>query len=158
MSNPHGPAGIGGWLILPVVGLLAYPLRVVALLATDFLPMFEGGEWSALTTPGSPIYHPLWAPAIVCEIAGNVGFLAFDLALLYLLFTKSPRFPAGFIVFALLNLLFVSGMVVLVWQITGSAGTTVVELARGAGVAAVWVPYMLVSKRVRNTFKAPETN
>jgi hypothetical protein len=40
-------------------------------------------------------------PVIVAEIFCNVGFLLFDLALRYLLFAKSHRFPRAFIAFSL---------------------------------------------------------
>jgi hypothetical protein len=156
-----GPVGIGGWLILPMIGLFIVPLRAVTVLVTDFVPIFHGGAWGSLTTPGGEHYHPLWAPVILYEIACNVGFVAFDLALLVLLFGKSPRFPKAFIVFAVLNLLFIVSDTALAWQIPSVAARgfegAAVEIVRSLVVAAVWVPYMLVSKRVRNTFKAKET-
>jgi hypothetical protein len=157
-----GPRGVGGWLILPLLGLFVFPLRVAVSLATDYWPIFRGGIWENLTTPGSAVYHPLWAPVIVGEITCNVGFLLFDLALLYLLFTKSRRFPKAFIVFTLANLLFIVSDAAIAWQIPAVAARGLEgvagEIARSLVVAAVWVPYMLVSKRVRNTFKAPEAN
>jgi hypothetical protein len=161
-AKPDGPAGIGGWLILPVIGLFVFPVRVVISLVTDYVPIFQGGIWGNLTTPGSEVYHPLWAPVIIGEIFCNVGFLFFDLALIYLLFTKSHRFPKAFIVFTLANLAFIVGDAAIAWQIPAVAARGLegvgAEIARTLVVAAVWVPYMLVSKRVRNTFRAPEAN
>jgi hypothetical protein len=177
MSNPYatpqapvaeapakvdGPVGIGGWLILPVIGLFVFPLRAVMVLITDFLPIFQGGAWSNLTTPGAEHYHALWAPVILYEIACNVGFVVFDLALLVMLFGKSARFPKAFIVFALLNLFFIVSDTLLAGQIPAVAARglegSAVEIARSLVVVAIWVPYMLMSKRVRNTFKANDAN
>lgn len=157
-----GPRGIGGWLILPVIGLLVFPVRVLISLATDYWPIFQGGIWGNLTTPGTEVYHPLWAPVIVGEIFFNVAFFAFDLVLLYLLFTKSHRFPKAFVAFALSNLLFIVCDAALAWQIPAVAARGVAglagEIARSLAVVAIWVPYMLVSKRVRNTFTAGSAN
>jgi len=161
-AKSDGPVGIGGWLILPVIGMFVFPVRVAAILVTDYWPLFERGIWANLTTPGSPVYHPLWAPVILYEIACNGAFLLFDLVLLILLFSKSRRFPMAFVVFALLNVFFILSDAALAWQIPavaargleGAAG----EIARSLVVAAIWVPYMLVSKRVRNTFKAGAAN
>jgi hypothetical protein len=154
------PQGIGGWLILPMIGLFVFPVRVAISLATDYAPIFRDGIWGSLTTPGSAVYHSLWAPVIVGEIFCNVAFLLFDLALLYLLFSKSRRFPMAFIVFALGNLAFIAGDAAIAWQIPAVAARGLEgfagEIARALVMAAVWVPYMLVSKRVRNTFRAPE--
>lgn len=157
-AKSEGPAGIGGWLILPVIGMFVFPVRVVAILVTDYWPLFERGIWTNLTTPGSPVYHALWGPVILYEMVCNGLFLVYDLVLLILLFGKSRRFPMAFVVFALLNVLFLVSDAALAWQIPavaargleGAAG----EIARAVVAAAVWVPYMLVSKRVRNTFKA----
>lgn len=154
----EGARGIGGWLLLPVLGLCLFPFYVAYSLATDYWPIFAPGMWGSLTTPASQAYHPLWAPALLYGIAANVAFVAFDLVLLVLLCRKSPRFPKAFIVFALLNFAFVSSIALLVWHITGAAEAGVTEVARVAVLVAVWVPYLLVSKRVRNTFKAPEPN
>jgi hypothetical protein len=159
-TKTAGPQGIGGWLILPLIGLFVFPVRVVISLISDYWPLFQGGVWGNLTTPGSEVYHPLCAPVIAVEIAFNAGFLLLDLALLYLLFTKSYRFPKAFIAFALLNLAFIVGDAAVAWQIPAVAARGLeapgAEVARALVLAAVWVPYMLVSKRVRNTFRAPE--
>ena len=154
----EGPRGIGGWLLLPVIGLFLFPFYAAYSLATDYWPIFGLGMWSSLTTPGSEAYHPLWAPTLIYGIAANVALVAFDLVLVFLLFQKAPRFPRAFVVFALLNFAFVSSIALIVWLIVGGAEAAVKEVARSALLVAVWVPYMLVSKRVRNTFKAPETN
>ncbi|MEA3195380.1 MAG: hypothetical protein QOD26_3713 [Betaproteobacteria bacterium] len=152
------PKGIGGWLLLPAIGLCLFPPYALYSLAADYWPIFQLGMWGGLTTPGSGAYHPLWAPTLVYGIAANVVVIVFDLVLIVLLFRKSPRFPKAFVVFALLNLAFVSSIALLVWHITGAAEAVVTEVARSAVVVAIWLPYMLLSKRVRNTFRAGKAN
>ncbi len=155
-----GPKGIGGWLLLPTIGLFAFPVRCVISLGTEFWPIFEKGLWAALTTPGSKAYHPLWAPLLTYEIFFNVAFFAFDLVLLYLLFTKSYRLPKMFIWFAVLNLLFVVSDAALGYQIPAvvEQGTDQMtqEIGRSFIMVAIWVPYFLSSKRVKNTFVGTE--
>jgi hypothetical protein len=152
----EGPKGIGGWLLLPTLGLLLFPVRCLIRLGTEYWPIFEKGLWAALTTPGSRAYHPLWAPLLVYEIFFNLAFLVFDLVLLYLLFTKSYRFPKMFIGFAVLNLLFVVSDAVLGYRIPAVVAQgmdqMMTEIGRSLVMVAVWVPYFLVSKRVTNTF------
>jgi hypothetical protein len=156
----EGPKGIGGWLLLPVIGLFVFPIRCLISLATDYVPIFQTGAWAVLTTPGSARYHALWAPVLVGEIAFNVAFLALDLWLLVLLFTKSWRFPKVFIWFAGLNLGFivldavVGNQIPAVAQASGDGSAK--EIGRAFVLVAVWVPYMLKSKRVKNTFVKPE--
>lgn len=53
MTKVQGaPKGLGGWLILPAIGLFFYPIRIAASFYTDFLPIFQEGYWEVLTTPG----------------------------------------------------------------------------------------------------------
>lgn len=152
--------GIGGWLILPVIGLIVLPLRLAYSLMTDFLPIFQQGYWELLTVPGTDAYHPLWGPLLTFEIVGNVFFIVFALVLLYLVFTKHPRTPGLFIAFLATNLAFVTGDFFAANLIPAVAAQddaeSVKELARTAIGAMIWIPYFLKSERVRNTFAKPD--
>jgi Protein of unknown function (DUF2569) len=151
-----GPKGIGGWLLLPVIGMFVFPVRCLISLATEYLPIFEKGMWAALTTPGSKAYHPLWGPLLAYEIFFNLAFLVFDLVLLYLLFAKSYRFPKLYIAFAVLNLVFVVSDAIVGYQIPAVVAqgmdTMAKEIGRSFMMVVIWVPYLMVSKRVKNTF------
>ena len=154
-----GKRGLGGWLILPAIGLFALPIRGAISLINDFLPIFQKGYWEILTRPGSGAYHSLWAPLLIFEIAGNSFFIIFNVVLLFLFFKKSYRFPALFIAFIILNLCFLVGDYFFVNLIPSVAGKsdpgTFKELARAMIAAIIWIPYFLVSKRVKNTFVKP---
>lgn len=151
-----GPRGIGGWLILPLLGLILTPFRIGFQTANDVLPALQPATWNALTTPGSKAYHPLWAPAIVFELAANSLLILFSLVLLWLFFRKSRRTPMLMIVWLLAIIAAQAIDLVFVNQIPAVAALPDTEgirnLARSAGGAAIWVPYFLVSRRVKNTF------
>lgn len=154
-----GPRGLGGWLILPAIGLILSPVRLLVSLINDLLPIFQEGYWEILTTPGSDAYHPFWAPFIMFEVVGNLFFTVFSIALIILFFTKSYRFPKLMITYLLSNLLFVVGDFFLVDLIPGIGEETefeaLGEIAKISVSVAIWVPYFLVSKRVKNTFVKP---
>jgi len=157
MTTENGdPRGLGGWLILPLIGLFVLPIRFVASLINDFLPIFQEGYWEILTTPGTEAYHHLWAPLITFEIVGNAFFIIFDIILVFLFFTKSHRLPTLMIAFLSLNLLFVVSDFFFANLIPAVAAESdpesVKELGRAIIGAMIWIPYFLVSKRVKNTF------
>lgn len=151
-----GPSGLGGWLILPAIGLVFSPFRILAYVGRDILPIFQDGGWEVLTTPGMEMYHPLWAPLIILETAGNLFFVGFAVVLIYLFFTKSHRFPSLMIAYLLSNLGFIvldSLMGNFIPFLADEFDADVMkEIVRGVVGAMVWVPYFLVSKRVKNTF------
>lgn len=149
--------GIGGWLLLVVFGLIVSPIRIALMLVQDHFPIFSDGTWQALTSSSSENYHALWAPLISFEIVGNVLVILLALITLYLLFMKSKRTPAMAIAWVLLGLVFVVADFILAQQIPLIADQptdpeTVKELVRSFVGAAIWIPYFLVSKRVKATF------
>lgn len=154
-----GPRGLGGWLILPMIGLAVAPMRLLAVLVTDYAPIFQDGVWENLTTPGSGAYHILWGPLIIFEIVGNLFFVVGAGILLVLLLKKSYRFPALMIGFLLLNPAFVvldhilGNLIPFIAELDDTESYT--EIVRAAVAAMIWIPYFLVSKRVKNTFVKP---
>lgn len=70
-TKSTGPKGIGGWLLLPAVGLVLTPFRMGVQFYRDLLPSLTPEIWHALTSPGSSAYHPLWGPLIICEMLLN---------------------------------------------------------------------------------------
>lgn len=152
------PAGLGGWLTLVGLGLIASPLRLGTFLVQTFLPIFQDGTWEILTTPGNEAYHPLWAPLLIFEVLGNAVFIAAGLLLLALFFRRSSWFPTLYITYVIANLLFILvdawlGSLVLADESMFDPDTAR-ELFRSLLSGVIWVPYMIVSKRVRNTFVA----
>lgn len=151
-----GPVGLGGWLILVIIGLIVSPLRIAHLLITEHLPLFTDGTWSILTDTGSPQYHPLWGPLLVLEGLGNLMLLALHLTALVLIMLKSRRAPAVAIGMYAFNLTFVAADFLVAGWIPSIAALddpeSTRELTRSLVAATIWIPYFLVSKRVRNTF------
>lgn len=154
--DPETPSGIRGWLLLVLLWLCLAPFTIGRTLYNTFEPLLTDGAWTQLTTPGQPAYHPLWAPLIVAEIAGYGLKLGLALAALWLFLRQSRRAPL--VIIALLGWS-------LGFAIADQAATTLIPLipppstdtlvetfVPPAAAFAVWVPYLLRSKRVRATF------
>lgn len=151
-----GPSGIRGWLVLPLLGLIFTPIRTGFMTVKDVVPALRPETWHALTTPGTKSYHPLWAPVIGFELAANCLIIAASIAIVWLFFRKSRRVPllmvawyVGTILVQIVDLLF-AGQIPAVAAQEDNDGLK--ELARSSVVAMIWIPYFLVSKRVKNTF------
>ena len=155
--------GLGGWLILVAIGLFISPIRLAVTMMNDLLPIFQlEGYWDFLTTPESEVYHRLWGPLIVFEIIGNAFFIICSIILIFLFFTKSHRFPTLMIVFIASNFLFVISDFFLADLIPAVAseddGEFVKEVFKTITSAMIWIPYLLSSKRVKNTFVKQNSN
>lgn len=147
---------LGGWLIIAAIGFILAPLRILLFTLKDIFPVFAPQTWSVLTTPTSEAYHPLWAPVLIGELVGNLFFVCLGIVLVVLFFQKRKIFPKLAIFYLLANLAFVVGDTLVAAQIPAVAQqdntSTVKEIVRGVVGAAIWIPYFLISKRVKGTF------
>lgn len=148
--------GLGGWLIIPALGLFIYPIRMAMSFKNDFLPIFQEGYWEILTTPGSEAYHHLWAPLLIFEMTFNSIFIILNFIMIYLFFTKHYRFPGLYIIFLASNLIFVVVDFFIADFIPALANQddmeSLKEVIRTVVSALIWIPYFMVSERVKNTF------
>ncbi len=156
LSEQKNLEGLGGWLILVGFGVILSPLVIIAQLLQAYSGIVTTGNWEAITTPGSAVYHPFFGPLLIAEIVFTVGMLLVRLALIFLFFAKKRAFPKWFIGITLFGLLY-SVVDVLafkaIWPSTELLNwTTVGQFVRSAATALIWVAYMLRSKRVKATF------
>lgn len=145
-----GPEGIGGWLIFVLIGLVITPIRLVIIVFSDMIPLISEQTISLAN------YHGLTS-LIYMEIIVNLLYASFSIFLLFYIFTKHKLFPLIIIIFFLSNFFFIILDLIFAYQIpvvqqSGMDASTMKELIRSLFCAVVWVPYFIVSKRVKNTF------
>jgi hypothetical protein len=156
MENKKEYKGLSGWLILVGIGVVFAPIRVLVNTVKVFHPIFTDGIWEALTTVGSAAYNPLWGPLLIGEIIFNVAMMIALIYLIYLFFSKHYRFPMLYIAIVAISLVFIPLDAWLVSFILPNAPIfdqeTTGEFVRVLIGGIIWVPYMLLSKRVKATF------
>lgn len=140
------PSGLGGWLILPIIGLFLTPLVVVYHMTTSLLPAFAPEVWSQIT--------PALKAFLIAEVVANVAVIALSVLCLVLMFRKSRRLPATIIALYLFGLVIVIADSIVANALfdieIGPDGMR--DIARSVIGCAIWIPYFRVSKRVKNTF------
>jgi hypothetical protein len=152
-----GPSGLGGWLLLIPIGLASGVYRMSRSVLLTGIHLLSDDRWRDMLS--SPAYHPLLLPLLLCEALASALFVLGSIALLYLFFRKSRRFPPAFILYLSLNVVYlltdrlVGGMIPVVAEVLVTRAA-LVELGVAIAVAAIWIPYTLRSRRVRNTFVA----
>lgn len=151
------PKGIGGWLLLPAAGLVIMPFRMAYQFHQEILPALAPETWNALTSTGSPAYHPFFGVTIIFEAAANVVLFCFTLWLLVLFFKKSKKFPRLAIIWLLaigvvqiIDFLLIQQIPAVASQPAGM--DAIKYIGRSIVGIIIWVPYFLRSQRVKNTF------
>lgn len=148
--------GLGGWLILPALGLVFFPFRLIATLVTDLAAAFDQNVWVALTTPGIETSNMALAGLILGEVLANVVWTALVLVTLVMFFRRDRCLPT------LMRAVIIYGLVVVILDTVAldrldlleaeEKALSVGQVIRQVLAAAIWVPYFSVSQRVRNTF------
>jgi hypothetical protein len=148
--------GIGGWLILVAIGIVITPIRIIIMFMTTYSGLFSNGVWDALTTPGGAAYNSLWAPIIIGETIVNSLLIIAWLYMSYKFFSKSRDFPKWYIGIAIFSLLLIVADAFAIRLVLPDEPIfdpdTLKEFMRSLVMVVIWVPYMLVSKRVKATF------
>lgn len=149
--------GLGGWLIFLVIGLVvATPVKVINYYVTVYLGVLSDDAWPLLTTPASDAYNSWWMPLIYGEILVKTIMLLVAFFVAYKLFAKKKNFPHWYAGSAVFSVVFIiidacAFLLVLPADIVWGADT-LKELAHSLYVVAVWVPYVFLSRRCKNTF------
>lgn len=152
---PGEPVGLGGWLALVGLGLCLRPFVQIKGLA-DSRICFDLSQWQFLTQPGGEQYHPLWAPALLFELHVFVLLLAWSILMLALFFKKRRSFPRLMVVLFLFELVCATIDHQLIQALPAPAlASNDLSLASGIGIRLAWMAYLLLSRRVKNTFTRP---
>ncbi|HEY9098724.1 MAG TPA: DUF2569 domain-containing protein [Thiobacillus sp.] len=156
MSEEKKLEGLGGWLILVALGIIISPLRIVGELFPIYADMFSNGAWAALTTPGTEAYDPLWSPILSAEMVINGGLVLAWGFIAFLFVTKKRVFPKWYIGILLFTLVFIVIDALVIQAVLPNEpvfnADTTKEVGRTVFAVLIWVPYMLISKRVKATF------
>jgi hypothetical protein len=158
-SVEDGPKGFGGWLILPMIGLIISPFTMGFQFFNDLLPALNADVWRKLTDASLPGHRPMLAPLIIFEVVANVAMFAFTLVVAWFFFNKSRRTPRLYVIWMallaatqIIDAIMVSSVGL---PVAGSSGR---DIIRSVIAGAIWIPYFLVSKRVKNTFVEPRSD
>jgi hypothetical protein len=147
--------GLGGWLVVPALGLIAMPI-VAVWHGQDLLGLVYLENWNALVDSSSGTYSPLAAPVLLFIAVGLLGRVIVPMLLLLLFFTRRSSFP---LVYSVSLICFFVGDVVTAVGVSyvpamaeelGSDGYK--YLGREALALIIWLSYFRVSKRVKATF------
>jgi hypothetical protein len=137
-EEPVEPFGISGWMVFPML---------ITLGSVAF------NVWDLLT-----VIYDFWNAAFQNVTETGVGVMLAGVAIgvwVYasiLMFRHSRKYPKVFIILCLVTLAFFIALSILMLA-AGEYDRTIPESTGRALLACIiWIPYMLLSKRVRNTF------
>ncbi|USR65240.1 DUF2569 domain-containing protein [Providencia stuartii] len=161
-SSSHNPpaspkpkpelTGIGGWLILPMLGIVLSVIILPFAIYGQNIQVIE--YWDELTNSQSDTFIPLFKELIYFELLGNAILYTLLLFLCYVFFTKKKLTIKIYIFFQLFALVLTISDIILAGVLLDLEveASDIRDIFRALIGCAIWIPYFLVSKRVKNTF------
>jgi transglutaminase-like putative cysteine protease len=157
------PRPIGGWLCLVGLGILLSPLRCLYDIWQS-PQFFNRSFWSALFVLSGTVRNFLLGILSAGELVYNCALLVYLILIIILFFKRRTIFPIAAISLYLLVLVVQACDLAVVAAlkikpITAAEGAQYGrEIFQAVVAAAIWVPYLFLSKRVKETFvvRAPK--
>jgi len=142
--------GIGGWLILPAIGIALNPFLIF--LSIVRLTQLRSDWQYRLAAEVLPVLDALTGP----ELLGSLGFFVFSIVLAVKFFKKREGVPSLVVWFLVLNTL----LQLILWALSTGTWETYPQLTFDYGSRTVtwivssliWGAYFKHSKRVKATF------
>lgn len=145
-NNNVGGRAIGGWLILICIGLCVTPFRLIYGMIT--LGYYNRSIWL-----GAQAYHqPGLMFLIAFELMANIFLIISSIFLLFLFFKRRNTLPVAFIFVYAFNIVFLLGDHFVSNIFIASSSSIPAGTVRLIIYSCIWIPYFLVSKRVKETF------
>jgi hypothetical protein len=151
-----GPSGLGGWLALVALGVIVTPFRLMFDVYNNFVPALLDGSVSAALDPSSPAFVNFLGPLLFGEAIVNVVVFVWSIYAAYMFFSKKRTFPRNY------QLLLLFGFIILLLDplvaravmpdVEAFDRETIKDAVQSFVGCAIWIPYLAVSKRVKNTF------
>lgn len=140
---------IGGWLVLPAIGLVLTPFVLISQIFSE--DYFNKGIWEGFSLAGYNNAGALNA-YLGFELFYNILLFNFSILLILLFFKKRSSLPKLMTIFYGINLTMILFGSFVLNQSGIDDPTFGAEIFKAILSAGIWIPYFLVSKRVKETF------
>jgi transglutaminase-like putative cysteine protease len=156
-NQPEKPRKLGGWLILVTIGISITPLLLIydLISAPEY---YNSYMWQGIFTLDGSSQNLMFGLLMGFEQIYNIVFLVFSVFVFMLLYNKRSTFPFFGVIFYVVSAIFIIIDSMLALNINPEVFTAADklelynEVTRSIIAAIIWVPYILRSKRVKQTF------
>jgi len=149
---------IGGWLVLVAIGLCVTPFRMLFDFFHNFQDFFGINTWIYITQKHNSFQQLFNSVLVVFELVYNSVFIVFSVLVLLLFFRRRSIAPRMVIIFYASTFIFLTLDSLIAFGVNDTSYSEIekVQVFKEISVsfikAAVWIPYFIFSKRVKNTF------
>lgn len=147
------PQVFGGWLILPLLGLILSPIRIV----WDTIELWDETMYANMKVfldSSSEYYNLAFALVVLLEDLVDLAYAVYAVLLLIMFAKKRTAVPNLMVILYASHLLWlIINLMLLNWVDPASESTEITPRFIGMVIGTlIWIPYFLKSSRVKETF------
>ena len=149
---------IGGWLVFVAIGVVLTPLVTTIQISQNFNDFYGKTTWYFITNNHESLSQFAYSMLIIVEIVYNSLFVAFSVLVAALFFKRRTILPKMIIILFSATFVFLTLDSVIAFNLNDNLYNEMekVQSFKEIGTsfikAIIWIPYFLVSKRVKSTF------
>jgi hypothetical protein len=151
-NSSFNKSGLGGWLVLPQIGLFLTALMLIYSILSLDVAFFNGEAWDKLSDqPGYRAY-------LMFSIIYNISMLVFTIFSIVQFYRKKAMLPRLMVILysvaisiSIIDLIMLPQLTFITDQ---EKKALITNLVRNMIAGGIWMPYFIKSKRVKNTFVA----
>ncbi len=143
------PTSIGGWMVLPLIGMFITPFLIgFQIYNAEYL---DQNLWQSALNNGENSVNLLFL--ILAELLVNLQLIGFAILLLILFLKKRSSLPLLIIVFYISNFIILAADSLILYKMGFDINSEdVMEIVKSILRISIWLPFFLVSERVKSTF------
>lgn len=148
-----GDKKIGGWLVLPAIGLVITPFVLLHSMYSE-MEIYNPELWVGLLSPSSGYYRPVGVLLIALEIVINCSLLVYTVLCCFMFYQKrssAPNLISG-LYLAFLILITTYSLLISWYTENSLSNLDIKDILKQLMAAIIWIPYFQLSDRVKETF------
>lgn len=147
---------ITGTLYIALFVTLAAPFLTLNSIRKTLLPFSFNETWIAISDKSLETYNPQWVNLVYFEFICNIILFLYTVLLIVLFIQKRRKYATYIIIYFISKVVFITFIMYFKTVIKGPPTPTISEISsialRSLLFTGLWVPYFLLSEKVRETF------
>ena len=147
---------LGGMLITAVLSYAVAGIISFSAITQAVVPFNFNKTWMTISNLALNSYNPQWMGFVIFQFSSSIFVVIISIAL-FILFVKQSRFfPMALVIYFMIRVLLLTFLFYFQTIVKGPPSPDLAQIAnasfRALVITGVWIPYIMLSEKARETF------